>query len=118
MAFSSALYSQPISVNNRHFPRTEPTTYSRHAKNLIGVIYLWQCTGCDYNEVYHPADDSPADYHSNKAFDSSLLAQALPFLSLDEVFIFGLEGRVYSGSGILEFCRRKSCQSNEHEKHI
>lgn len=59
--------------------------------------------GCDYNEVNHPADDNPADYHGDKTFDSSLLAQALPFLSLDEVFIFGLEGRFYPGSGIFEF---------------
>ena len=102
MAFSSALYHNDTKLAGVTF-QIKLTTYPRHAENFIRIIYLWQCTGCDYNEVNHPADDSPADYHGDKAFDSSLLAQTLPFLSLDEVFIFGLEGRVYSGSGVFEF---------------
>lgn len=95
----------------------ETKAYPRHAQNLIRIIYLWQCAGCDYNEVNHPADDSPADYHGDKAFDSSLLAQAFPFLSLDEVFMFGLEGRVYSGSGIFEFCSKVQVSNRQRIWH-
>lgn len=77
-------------------------THPRNAQNIIRVISLGHCSGCNNNQIDHPCHYDISKYDSNNALDSALLAQTLALLRFNEVGMFWFEIGFDAGGGILK----------------